>query len=50
VNVRAIKEMHPWFHGYHLVLLQNGEELRTSRYQNKVAQQLGFRMRRPERP
>jgi len=50
VNVRAIKEMHPWFHGYHLVLLQNGEELRMSRYQNKVAQQLGFRMRRPERP
>jgi two-component system, LytTR family, response regulator len=50
VNVRAIKEMHPWFHGYHLVLLQNGQELRMSRYQNKVAQQLGFRMRRPERP
>jgi two-component system LytT family response regulator len=50
VNVRAIKEMHPWFHGYHLVLLHNGQELRMSRYQNKVAQQLGFRMRRPERP
>jgi len=50
VNVRAIKEMHPWFHGYHLVLLQNGQELRMSRYQNKVAQQLGLRMRRPERP
>ena len=38
VNVRAIKEMHPWFHGYHLVLLQNGQELRMSRYQNKIAQ------------
>jgi two-component system, LytTR family, response regulator len=50
VNVRAIKEMQPWFHGYHLVLLQNGQELRMSRYQNKVAQQLGFRIRRPERP
>ena len=50
VNVRAIKEMHPWFHGYHLVLLQNGQELRMSRYQNKIAQQLGFRILRPERP
>ena len=50
VNIRAIKEMHPWFHGYHLVLLQNGQQLRMSRYQNKVAQRLGFRSRRPERP
>ena len=49
VNVCAIKEMHPWFHGYHRVLLQNGQELRMSRYQNKIAQQLGFRIRRPER-
>jgi len=49
VNVRAIKEMHPWFHGYHLVLLHNGQELRMSRYQNKIAQQLGFRILRPER-
>jgi len=50
VNVRAIKEMQPWFHGYHLVLLQNGQALRMSRYQNKIALQLGFRIRRPERP
>jgi two-component system, LytTR family, response regulator len=42
VNVRAIKEMQPWFHGYHLVVLQNGQELRMSRYQNKVARRLGF--------
>jgi two-component system, LytTR family, response regulator len=50
VNIRAIKEMQPWFHGYHLVLLQNGQELRMSRYQNKIAQQLGFGIRRPQRP
>lgn len=50
VNIGAIKEMHPWFHGYHLVLLRNGQELRMSRYQNKIAQRLGFRIRRPERP
>ncbi|HXW92104.1 MAG TPA: LytTR family DNA-binding domain-containing protein [Terriglobales bacterium] len=49
VNVCAIKEMHPWFHGYHLVLLQNGQQLRMSRYQSKIAQQLGFPIRRPER-
>lgn len=49
VNVRAIKEMHPWFHGHHLVFLRNGQELRMSRYQTKVAQELGFRIRRPER-
>ncbi|MBV9339906.1 MAG: LytTR family transcriptional regulator [Acidobacteria bacterium] len=49
VNVRAIKEMQPWFHGYHLLLLQNGRELRMSLYHNKVAQRLGFRSRRPER-
>jgi two-component system, LytTR family, response regulator len=42
VNVRAIKEMQPWFHGYHLVVLQNGQELRMSRYQNKLARRLGF--------
>jgi two-component system, LytTR family, response regulator len=49
VNIRAIKEIQPWFHGYHLMLLQNGQELRMSRYQNKIAQQLGVRIRRPFR-
>jgi two-component system, LytTR family, response regulator len=48
VNVRAIKEMQPWFHGYHLVVLQNGQELRMSRYQNKVARRLGFGIPRRE--
>ncbi len=37
VNVQRIKEIQPWFHGYHLVLLQNGQELRMSRYQNEIA-------------
>jgi len=32
VNVRLIKEIPPWFHGHRLVLLQNGQELRMSRY------------------
>ena len=42
VNLRYIKEVHPWFHGYHLVLLENGQELRMSRYQNEVAGRLGL--------
>jgi len=37
-----IKEIQPWFHGYHLVLLQNGQELRMSRYQNETAKRLGL--------
>lgn len=41
VNVHFIREIQPWFHGYHLVLLQNGKELRMSRYQDEVAKRLG---------
>lgn len=42
VNVHLIKEIQPWFHGYHLVLLQNGQELRMSRYQSEIAKRLGL--------
>jgi two-component system, LytTR family, response regulator len=42
VNVNFIKEIQPWFHGYHLVLLQNGLKLRMSRYQNETAKRLGL--------
>jgi two-component system, LytTR family, response regulator len=42
VNVIKIKEIQPWFHGYHLVLLKNGQELRMSRYQNETARRLGL--------
>jgi two-component system LytT family response regulator len=42
VNVHVIKEIQPWLDGYHLVLLQNGQALRMSRYQNEVAQRLGL--------
>src|SRR5579872_2334464 len=41
VNVRSIKEIHPWFRGHHLVILKNGQELRMSRYQRDVARRLG---------
>ena len=43
VNLHYVKEVHPWFHGYHVVLLENGRELRMSRYQHQVAERLGIR-------
>jgi two-component system LytT family response regulator len=43
VNLQCVKEVHPWFHGYHLVLLENGQELRMSRYQHEVVHRLGVR-------
>jgi two-component system, LytTR family, response regulator len=42
VNIRRIREIQPWFHGYHLIILQNGKELRMSRYQRDVAKRLGI--------
>ena len=42
VNFQFVKEVHPWFHGYHRVLLANGQELRMSRYQQEVAKRLGL--------
>jgi two-component system LytT family response regulator len=43
VNVHYIKELHPWFHGYHVVVLESGQTLRMSRYQKELAQKLGLR-------
>jgi two-component system LytT family response regulator len=31
VNIRQVKEIHPWFHGHHRLILKSGEELRMSR-------------------
>ena len=42
VNIHRIKEIQPWFHGYHRVLLENGTELRMSRYQREIARKLGW--------
>lgn len=42
VNIHLIREIQPWFHGYHLVQLQNGKELRMSRYQGEIAKRLGL--------
>ncbi|HET9743480.1 MAG TPA: LytTR family DNA-binding domain-containing protein, partial [Terriglobales bacterium] len=42
VNVNCIREIRPWFHGHHLVVLKSGVELRMSRYQREAARQLGI--------
>jgi two-component system LytT family response regulator len=42
VNVQRIKEIQAWFHGHHRVLLENGTELRMSRYQHEIARKLGL--------
>jgi two-component system LytT family response regulator len=34
VNVERIKAIHPWFNGYHVIVLTTGKELRMSRYQH----------------
>ena len=43
VNVHRVREIQPWFHGHHVVVLDNGKELRLSRYQLDVAERLGLR-------
>ena len=40
VNIAKVKEIHPWFHGHHKVILQDGKELRMSRYQSESAKLL----------
>ena len=42
VNIHHIKEIQPWFHGYHLVVLECGQRIRMSRYQHAAAERLGL--------
>jgi len=35
VNADRIRAIHPWFNGYHVVVLTTGKELRMSRYQHE---------------
>ena len=46
VNLHRVKEVHPWFHGYHVILLQSGQKVRMSRYQHEIAERLGCSSRR----
>ncbi|TWI04629.1 LytTR family two component transcriptional regulator [Luteimonas cucumeris] len=36
INVRRIKEIHPWFNGHHIVTMDTGQQLRMSRYQHET--------------
>lgn len=40
VNAQRIREVQPWFHGSHIVLLHSGEQLRMSRYQRDAVERL----------
>lgn len=35
VNIDRIRAIHPWFNGYHMIVLTTGKELRMSRYQHE---------------
>jgi two-component system LytT family response regulator len=35
VNIDRIKAIHPWFNGYHMIVLSSGKEIRMSRYQHE---------------
>jgi two-component system LytT family response regulator len=36
INVRRVREIHPWFNGYHVVTMDTGQQLRMSRYQHEA--------------
>ncbi|MEZ2346479.1 LytR/AlgR family response regulator transcription factor [Terriglobus sp. RCC_193] len=40
VNVSKIREIHPWFNGYHKVIMRSGQELSMSRHQSESARML----------
>jgi two-component system LytT family response regulator len=40
VHLRKVKEIHPWFNGFHVVVLEDGRQLRMSRYQHEGLKRL----------
>jgi len=36
VNIQRIKTIDPWFNGHHVITLDNGQQLRMSRYQHET--------------
>ncbi len=40
VNVRRVREIHPWFNGHHVLTLDTGQQLRMSRYQHELFMRL----------
>lgn len=48
VNARRIKAIHPWFNGYHVVVMDTGQQLRMSRYQHESFLRLVGRGAQPD--
>ena len=40
VHLCKVKEVQPWFNGFHVVVLENGRQLRMSRYQQDSLKRL----------
>ncbi|PZP63065.1 MULTISPECIES: LytR/AlgR family response regulator transcription factor [Pseudoxanthomonas] len=40
VNIQRIKTIDPWFNGHHVVTMDNGQQLRMSRYQHETFMRL----------
>lgn len=36
VSVQRVRTIHPWFNGHHVVTMDNGQQLRMSRYQHEA--------------
>jgi two-component system LytT family response regulator len=36
INIRRVKQIHPWFNGHHVVTMDTGQQLRMSRYQHET--------------
>ena len=41
VNVRRIKAIHPWFNGYHVVVMDTGQELRMGALRRSTGSAIG---------
>jgi two-component system LytT family response regulator len=41
VNMQRVKEIQPWFHGHHVVVLEDGTKLNMSRSQNELVKRVG---------
>jgi two-component system LytT family response regulator len=40
VNIRFVREIQPWFNGYHIVVMKSGQQLRMSRYRHEGMERL----------
>lgn len=36
INIRRVRDIHPWFNGHHVVTMDTGQQLRMSRYQHEA--------------